>query len=358
MPNEATIGTHRPKKGYIAKPSGYCAGVHMAIKALVWIVKLFPKPVYCYHEIVHNRSVVKAFERAGVVFVESIDEVPKGAPVMLSAHGSAPEVIRDAGDRTELVVDAVCPLVVKVHHEVRRRAAQGYDIVLVGHQNHDEAIGTVARAGDRVILVEPETGLDDFMPTNPDKVALFAQTTLGMHEWAHIRDEASERFPSLETSRKSDLCYATTNRQEAVVGLTSECDIILVVGSENSSNTMALVRTALMHGVEAHRIDSAADIRPKWLAGKNAVGITAGASAPDWLVQDVIDLLDPPGGWEEVHHTEEGEYFPIPRGLRALLDSVFAAIRVGFSAGPGNRSHREVDRTTSASDALNALAKQ
>ncbi len=345
----------RPARVYLAEPSGYCAGVYMAIKALVWMTKIFNPPVYCYHEIVHNRFVVEAFERAGVVFVDSIDEVPLGVPVMLSAHGSAPEVLNNAGERAGVVIDSVCPLVTKVHHEVKRRAAKGFDIIFVGHEGHDETMGTMARAPSYMTLVEPETGLRGFEPTDPDKVALFAQTTLGMHEWGAIRQDASERFPNLVTSRKSDLCYATTNRQEAVIAMAGECDLILVVGSENSSNTNALVRTAEVHGTTAYRIDSARAIRDEWLDTDSVVGVTAGASAPDHLVHEVLDRLDPIEDWKLFRVTEEDEYFPLPRELRAFLSTLISAVQVGFTARPDSLGPLEYDRRITATDALSAL---
>ena len=229
----------------LAEPRGFCAGVEMAIKALTWMTRIFDEPVYCFHEIVHNEWVVRAFERIGVVFVDDIAEVPEGAPIMLSAHGSAPEVVEAAGDRAAVVIDAVCPLVTKVHHEVRQMSKKGFDIIYVGHTGHDEAVGTVAEAPNAISLVEPETGLGDFAPADPEKVALVAQTTLGLYEWQNVMDDALERFPELKTARKSDLCYATTNRQEVVKQLASECDLILIVGSHNSSNTQVLAGKGL-----------------------------------------------------------------------------------------------------------------
>ena len=249
----------------LAEPRGFCAGVEMAIKALTWMTRIFEGPIYCYHEIVHNEWVVRAFEKVGVVFVDDISQVPEGAPVMLSAHGSAPDVVQAASARAAVVIDAVCPLVTKVHHEVKLMAKRGYDIIYVGHQGHDEAVGTVAEAPEAITLVEPERGLGDFAPKSDDKVALLAQTTLGMYEWLSVLDDASERFPEIRTARKSDLCYATTNRQEVVGQLSDECDLILVVGSHNSSNTQALVRVAEENGTTAYRVDSAADVRDEWL---------------------------------------------------------------------------------------------
>ncbi len=290
----------------------------MAIKALATMVDLYGPPIYCFHQIVHNEWVVRAFERAGVVFVEDIADVPDGMPVMLSAHGSSPEVVDAADAKASVVVDAVCPLVTKVHHEVRKLAGEGYDIIYVGHDGHDEAIGTLGVAPEALTLVEPEAGLDRFTPRDPERVALIAQTTLGLHEWEEILAEASHRYPTLRTARTSDLCYATTNRQEAVVRLAEGCDLVLVIGSEASSNTLALVRTARRHGTAAYRVDSATDIDPDWLDGVTTVGVTAGASAPDHLVGEVVEHLAPRLGVDVLRAVDEDEYFPLPRRLRAL----------------------------------------
>jgi 4-hydroxy-3-methylbut-2-enyl diphosphate reductase len=341
----------------VAEPRGFCAGVEMAIKALTWMTRIFEGPVYCYHEIVHNEWVVKAFEGVGVVFVNDIAEVPEGAPVMLSAHGSAPEVVAAAADRAAVVIDAVCPLVTKVHHEVKRMARDGYEIIYVGHQGHDEAVGTVAEAPSAIALVEPEPGLGDFNPADPDKVALLAQTTLGVHEWMAVMDDAVERFPSLQTSRKSDLCYATTNRQEAVKQLTKECDLVLVVGSHNSSNTQALVRVAREGGIAAHRIDSAADIDPAWLEEVTTVGLTAGASAPDHLVQEVIDRVAPTSGFELWSTIEEQEYFPLPPQLRSFVTTLQTLVEAGVTARrPGQEGLLQRDRDWTATEALDVVS--
>ena len=321
------------------------------------MTRIFDGPVYCYHEIVHNEWVVRAFERVGVVFVNDISEVPVGAPVMLSAHGSAPEVISGAEDRAAVVIDAVCPLVTKVHHEVKLMSRKGYDIIYIGHEGHDEAVGTVAEAPDAITLVEPETGLGRFAPDDPEKVALVAQTTLGMYEWQEVMDDASARFPELKTARKSDLCYATTNRQAAVEQLASECDLMLVVGSHNSSNTQALVRVSHENGLKAHRIDSAADIKDEWLDDVNVVGLTAGASAPDHLVQEVIDRLDPAQGFELWRSTEEQEYFPLPPQLRAFVTTLQQLVEAGVTASePGGESWLERDREWTATEALRLIS--
>lgn len=341
----------------LAEPRGFCAGVEMAIKALTWMTRIFDGPVYCYHEIVHNEWVVKAFERVGVVFVDDIKSVPEGAPVMLSAHGSSPEVIAGAGDRAAVVIDAVCPLVTKVHHEVKTMARKGYDIIYIGHQGHDEAVGTVAEAPSSITLVEPEDGLSRFNPENDEKVALVAQTTLGLYEWQEVMDEASAKYPDLKTARKSDLCYATTNRQEVVNQLSDQCDLILVVGSHNSSNTQALVRVSHENDVPAYRIDSAAAIEASWLENVSTVGLTAGASAPDHLVQEVIERLNPSEGFELWSSTEEEEYFPLPPQLRAFVTTLQLLVEAGVTArDPGQAAWLERDRDWTATEALEMIS--
>lgn len=326
----------------------------MAIKALTWMVRIFDPPVYCYHEIVHNRWVVEAFERAGVVFVDDMSEVPSGAPVMLSAHGSAPDVVDGAGRRAAVVVDAVCPLVTKVHHEVRRMADKGFDIIYVGHEGHDEAVGTIAEAPGAITLVEPEWDLGDrFAPKDAERVALVAQTTLGVYEWQGVLEAAEDAYPELWTARRGDLCYATTNRQAAVVALAGQADVVLVVGSDSSSNTKALVRVCREHGTPAHRIDSAASIDPAWLDGAGVVGLTAGASAPDHLVEEVIDALAPGDGVQLLSVIEESEYFPLPPELRKMLSVLGDLVTAGFGGTPS--SIIDDDRAFTATEALAAL---
>jgi 4-hydroxy-3-methylbut-2-enyl diphosphate reductase len=275
---------------------------------------------------------------------------------MLSAHGSSPEVVDAAASRAAVVIDAVCPLVTKVHHEVKMMSRKGYDIIYIGHEGHDEAVGTVAEAPDAITLVEPEHGLGEFSPADGEKVALVAQTTLGLYEWREVMDDASSRFPNLKTARKSDLCYATTNRQEAVNQLAAESDLILVVGSHNSSNTQALVRVSHESEVAAYRIDSADDILEEWLEGVATVGVTAGASAPDHLVQEVIDLLDPTRGFELWSATEE-EYFPLPPQLRSFVSTLQTLVEAGVTASrPGGDSWLERDRDWTATEALDLIS--
>ena len=344
------------RKVLLAEPRGFCAGVEMAIKALTWMVRIFEPPVYCYHEIVHNAAVVTAFERAGVVFVNDVADVPPGAPVMLSAHGSAPDVVTMAGERAAVMVDAVCPLVTKVHHEVRRMASKGYDIIYVGHEGHDEAIGAVAEAPEAVTLIDPSWGLESFTPAKPERVALLAQTTLGMYEWEGVLDDATAAYPELQTARKSDLCYATTNRQTAVQRLAAEATLILVVGSENSSNTQALVRVARKAGVDAYRVDGPDAIQPAWLEGHEVVGVTAGASAPDQRVQAVINAVDPTEGIDLVRVTDEDEYFPLPPSLRKFVLTLQALVEGAAAASnPGRPGPIEHDRDWGATEALELL---
>jgi 4-hydroxy-3-methylbut-2-en-1-yl diphosphate reductase len=340
----------------LAEPRGFCAGVEMAIKALTWMTRVFTPPVYCYHEIVHNSVVVAAFEAAGVVFVNEVGAVPPGAPLMLSAHGSAPAVIEEARRRGAIVVDAVCPLVTKVHHEVRRLAAAGCRVLYVGHAGHDEAVGTIAEAPDAVTLVDPERVAADLPAPGPAGIALLAQTTLGHHEWEGVLASARGRFPGLLTARKSDLCYATTNRQAAVAVLAARADLVLVVGSANSSNTRALVRVARAAGTPAERVAGPGSIDPAWLQGATVVGVTAGASAPDASVQAVVTALAPRRGVELVRVTTEEEYFPPPPQLRALLAALQAAVEGGCSARlPGRPGPLDHDRSWDATRALELL---
>jgi len=303
------------RKVVLAEPRGFCAGVEMAIKSLAWMVELFEPPVYCYHDIVHNISVVDEFRKAGVIFVNDISEVPEGAPVMLSAHGSAPEVVEEANKRAAVMVNAACPLVTKVHHEVKKRAGQGYDVIYVGHSGHDEAIGTMAVAPEAVHLVEKPEDVAALQDERP--VAFLAQTTLSMDEWAEVRDEVQKRFTDVWMPGRSDLCFATTNRQTALKELVQQVDAVIVIGSKSSSNTNALERVARESGgVRVIRIETAADL-PDDLDG--IVGVTAGASVPARLVEEVVAVLQPVDGTETLRTTEEEEYFPLPRGLRERL---------------------------------------
>ena len=335
----------------LAEPRGFCAGVEMAIKALAWMVRTFEPPVYCFHEIVHNKVVVERFEHQGVVFVDHIDEVPIGHPIMLSAHGSAPEVVEAARARGSFVVDSVCPLVTKVHHEVKVRAGKGYRIVYVGHEGHEEAVGTMAVAPDAISRVESVSEVDA-LPLFDQPVALLAQTTLSHREWESVAVRVRERFPDVWSPGRSDLCFATTNRQSSLLAMAPRCDAIVVIGSSNSSNTRALEQLAREGGCGRVFRVNVADQLPDDLTG--TVGVTAGASAPEELVEAVISRLNPRFGIEAVRITEEDEYFPPPRNIRELQSALELSIT---SMLGGSMIRRPVmdDRNLPASDVLAAL---
>lgn len=324
----------------------------MAIKALAWMVRSYPAPVYCYHEIVHNKLIVERFERLGVVFVDDVSSVPIGRPIMLSAHGSAPEVVDEARLRGSVVVDSVCPLVTKVHHEVKVRAAKGYRVVYVGHEGHEEAVGTMAVAPHAISRVESIDDVDA-LPDFDEPVALLAQTTLSHRDWEGVAVRVRERFPEVWTPGRSDLCFATTNRQSALMQMVPSCDALVVIGSANSSNTRALERLAVEAGCRRVLRVNEADELPDDLSG--VVGVTAGASAPEEVVNAVVARLDPRLGIERVDFTDEDEYFPPPRNLRDLQSAIDAAVTVMSGARLSNRPPAD-DRALAASDILSALA--
>ncbi|MET0145251.1 MAG: 4-hydroxy-3-methylbut-2-enyl diphosphate reductase [Ilumatobacteraceae bacterium] len=338
----------------LAEPRGFCAGVEMAIKALVWMVRAFDPPVYCYHEIVHNRLIVERFEAEGVIFVDDIADVPPGSPIMLSAHGSAPEVVTAARARGSYVVDSVCPLVTKVHHEVKVRAGKGYRIVYVGHEGHEEAVGTMAVAPGAITRVESVAEVDA-LPDYDQPVALLAQTTLSHRDWSGVAVAVRERFPDVWSPGRSDLCFATTNRQAALMELAERCDTIVVIGSANSSNTIALEKLAREAGCpRVMRVNGAGEISDADLAGARIVGVTAGASAPNHLVVEMIARLAPTRGVDVVEVTTEDEYFPPPRNLRELQTAIDVAATAMLGGSLGTR-RRVDDRRLSASDVLTSL---
>lgn len=335
----------------LCSPRGFCAGVEMAIKALAWMVRAFEPPVYCYHEIVHNQKVVDRFRSLGVVFVDDVAEVPPGAPVMLSAHGSAPEVVEAARQGGGYVVDAVCPLVTKVHHEVKVRAGKGYQIVYVGHDGHEEAVGTMAVAPEAIHRVESVEEVDA-LPSLEGPVALLAQTTLSHRDWAGVAERTAERYPDLWRPGRSDLCFATTNRQSALMQVAGECDAVVVIGSANSSNTRALEKLAREAGCpRVHRINDPSDL-PDDLHG--TVGVTAGASAPEELVEGVVGRLAPRQAVEHVSFTDEDEYFPPPRNLRELLAAVDVVGTLSLGGSVPDRPGLD-DRKLHASEVLASL---
>ncbi len=351
MPAPTPVGMSVDKV-LLAAPRGFCAGVEMAIKALAWMVRAFEPPVYCYHEIVHNQGVVDRFRDLGVVFVDDIAEVPEGRPIMLSAHGSAPEVVAAARERGSYVVNAVCPLVTKVHHEVKTRAGKGYRIVYVGHEGHEEAVGTMAVAPEAIDMVESVADVDA-LPASEQPVALLAQTTLSHRDWSAVAERAAERFPGLWRPGRSDLCFATTNRQSALAEIATRCDAVVVIGSANSSNTRALAELSRESGCErVYRVNGPGEL-PDDLTG--TVGVTAGASAPQSVVEAVIARLGPSEGVEEVSITEEDEYFPPPRELRDLLAGVDVLATFALGGSVPERPSLN-DRQLQASDVLAMLA--
>jgi 4-hydroxy-3-methylbut-2-enyl diphosphate reductase len=324
----------------------------MAIKALAWMVRSFDPPVYCYHEIVHNQLVVDRFRSLGVVFVDDVSQVPEGRPLMLSAHGSAPEVVKEARERGGYVVDAVCPLVTKVHHEVRVRSKKGYRIIYVGHEGHEEAVGTMAVAPDVISLVEDSAQVAN-LPEFQEPLAMLAQTTLSHRDWEGVLRATKERFPDVWMPGRSDLCFATTNRQSALASIAQRCDAVIVIGSANSSNTMALAKLAKESGCEqVFRINSGSEL-PEGLQG--TVGVTAGASAPEELVEAVIRHLSPKLGVEEVSITDEDEYFPPPREIRDLLSALETAVHATLAV-PADARVVPLDREIAASEVLASLA--
>lgn len=340
------------EKVLLASPRGFCAGVEMAIKALAWMVRSFDSPVYCYHEIVHNKIVVDRFIAQGVIFVDSIDEVPDGSPIMLSAHGSAPEVVTAARSRGSYVVDAVCPLVTKVHHEVKTRASKGFHIVYVGHEGHEEAIGTMAVAPASISRVQSIEEVDA-LPVFDKPIAMLAQTTLSHREWNEVAVHVRERFPDVWTPGRSDLCFATTNRQSALMSIAPRVDAFIIIGSSNSSNTRALERLAIEAGCpRVHRVNAAEEL-PRDLSG--IIGVTAGASAPEELVEGVLALLAPRLGVEEVLVTDEDEYFPPPRNIRDLQAAIDIAITAMSGASVMGIPGMD-DRALAASAVLEALS--
>jgi 4-hydroxy-3-methylbut-2-enyl diphosphate reductase len=298
---------------------------------------------------------VRRFEEQGVVFVDDIADVPPGSPIMLSAHGSAPAVVAAAEARGSYVVDAVCPLVTKVHHEVRVRAGKGFHIVYVGHEGHEEAVGTMAVAPDAITRVESVADVAA-LPDLDAPVALLAQTTLSHRDWSGVAVAVRERFPDVWSPGRSDLCFATTNRQAALVELAGRCDALVIIGSANSSNTVALEKLARESGCSmVCRVNAADEVPDEVLTGARIVGVTAGASAPDELVEQVLARLAPSGGVELVSVTTEDEYFPPPRSLRQLQVAVETAATVMLGA-PLDGRRRVDDRAIAASVVLTALA--
>jgi 4-hydroxy-3-methylbut-2-enyl diphosphate reductase len=310
-----------PEKLLLAAPRGYCAGVDRAVQTVERALDLYGAPVYVRKEIVHNKHVVEQLRERGAVFVDQETEVPEGETVVFSAHGVAPAVHRNAETRALRTIDATCPLVTKVHVEARKFAEQGYTIVLVGHAGHEEVEGTMGEAPDSIVLIETEADVDQLEVADPDRVAYISQTTLSVDETKAIIARLRERFPNIIGPRTDDICYATTNRQAAVRQMARECDLVLVIGSANSSNSNRLVEVARDHGAESHLIDNEAGVREEWLEGKRVVGITSGASAPEELVQRLVDFFRARGTEDvsEFEVVQEDVRFMLPREIRREL---------------------------------------
>jgi 4-hydroxy-3-methylbut-2-en-1-yl diphosphate reductase len=305
----------------LANPRGFCAGVNMAIECLERALEFFGPPLYVYHEIVHNKFVVDRFRRLGTVFVESLDEVPQGSPLLYSAHGVSPQVRDQARRRRLLAIDATCPLVIKVHLEAIRYAQEGYSIILIGHEGHDEVIGTMGEAPNQMILVETAEDVEVLSVPDPAKVAYLTQTTLSVDDANVVIAALRKRFPLIANPPKDDICYATQNRQEAVRELAAQAELVLVLGSQNSSNSRRLAEIAKGLGRPSFLIDGVSEIREEWFGGVSSVLITAGASAPEEVVQECIDYLQRNFGASIREETVRGEsvHFPLPRSLRELL---------------------------------------
>jgi 4-hydroxy-3-methylbut-2-enyl diphosphate reductase len=307
-----------PEKLLLAAPRGYCAGVDRAVQTVERALDLYGAPVYVRKEIVHNKHVVAKLRDRGAIFVDEETEVPAGETVVFSAHGVAPSVHANAGKRALRTIDATCPLVTKVHVEAKKFAAQGYTIVLIGHAGHEEVEGTMGEAPDHIVLIETEQDVEKLEVEDPDRVAYISQTTLSVDETNAIIVRLRERFPKITGPRTDDICYATTNRQAAVRQLARECDLVLVIGSGNSSNSNRLVEVARDLGADSYLIDNEAQVREEWLEGKRVVGITSGASAPEELVDRLVDFFRS-RGTEDVSELEvvrEDVRFMLPKEIR------------------------------------------
>jgi 4-hydroxy-3-methylbut-2-enyl diphosphate reductase len=310
-----------PEKLLLAAPRGYCAGVDRAVQTVERALELYGPPVYVRKEIVHNKHVVEQLRERGAIFVDQESEVPEGETVVFSAHGVAPSVHANAQARELKTIDATCPLVTKVHVEAKKFAAEGYTIVLVGHAGHEEVEGTMGEAPDDIVLIETEADVDALEVEDPDRVAFISQTTLSVDETRAIITRLREKFPNITGPRTDDICYATTNRQMAVRQMARECDLVLVIGSSNSSNSNRLVEVARVHGAESHLIDNEAQVKEEWLDNKRVVGISSGASAPEELVQRLVDFFRARGTDDvsEFDVVKEDVRFMLPKEIRKAL---------------------------------------
>ena len=322
------------KRVLLAKPRGYCAGVDRAVQTVEEALKLYGPPIYVRKEIVHNRHVVSTLEARGAIFVDENAEVPEGATVIFSAHGVAPEVHEQAAARSLKAIDATCPLVTKVHQEAKRFAAEDYDILLIGHEGHEEVIGTSGEAPEHIQLVDGPDGADKVTVRDPAKVVWLSQTTLSVDETLETVARLKTRLPLLQSPPSDDICYATSNRQDAVKAMAPNCDVVLVIGSQNSSNSQRLREVAVIAGARAaHLIDYAHEVRDEWLADATTVGVTSGASVPDELVMDLLDRLAERGFNDvaEVTTAQEKLVFSLPQELKRDMKAA-ATARVAEAA--------------------------
>jgi 4-hydroxy-3-methylbut-2-enyl diphosphate reductase len=313
--------THAPKRVLLAAPRGYCAGVDRAVQAVEQALELYGPPVYVRKEIVHNKHVVEELAKRGAIFVDQETEVPEGELVVFSAHGVAPSVHENAATRQLRTIDATCPLVTKVHVSARKFAERGYSIILIGHEGHEEVEGTTGEAPEAITLVQTVEDAQAVEVSDPERVAFITQTTLSVDETAEIIAVLRQRFPNIVSSKSDDICYATTNRQIAVKQLARECDLVLVIGSTNSSNSNRLVEVAREHGAASHLIDNAAQVREEWLEGVETVGITSGASAPEELVEALVAYFRDRGADDvsELRTVDEDVRFMLPKEIRTEL---------------------------------------
>ncbi len=310
-----------PHRLLLAAPRGYCAGVDRAVQTVERALTLHGAPVYVRKEIVHNKHVVEQLSERGAVFVDSETDVPEGATVVFSAHGVAPSVHANARTRRLSTIDATCPLVTKVHVEAKKFAAEGYTIVLIGHAGHEEVEGTMGEAPEHIVLIENEADVETLEVDDPSKVAFISQTTLSVDETASIIAALRARFPAIAAPRTDDICYATTNRQAAVKQLARECELVLVIGSRNSSNSNRLVEVAREHGAESHLIDNERQVDEQWLTGKRVIGITSGASAPEELVLRLVEFFRDRGvsDVQELEVVQEDVRFMLPKVIRQAM---------------------------------------
>jgi 4-hydroxy-3-methylbut-2-enyl diphosphate reductase len=309
-----------PNRILLASPRGYCAGVERAVDTVERALHLYGSPVYVRKQIVHNIHVVRDLESKGAIFVDDERDVPEGAVIILSAHGVAPSVYGNVATRRLTAIDATCPLVTKVHLEARRYAREGYTILLIGHEGHEEIVGTSGEAPDRIVLVgSPQEARTVDVP-HPERLVYLTQTTLSVDETNEVIEALRDRFPNLQAPPREDICYATQNRQDAVKELALHSDVVLVIGSDNSSNSNRLVEVARSMGSPAHLVDDESQIDPAWLAGRDTIGVTSGASAPEWLVARVVEYLRDLGAdeVEQLHTVEEQLVFSLPAAVRPV----------------------------------------